>query len=430
MADTVEVLRCHSCDAPLALGTGDKAKCGHCGAETDVPATHRALREVDAADKAHRAEAAELIRKFGKLPALPLRVLSATWNVVVFVFIGLPLVVIAGLFLGQALLAVYSFVTKQHVHDVVLQKFSDPQAAPIAIGFGTATLLFGLWIIAASYGARRNDRLRALQAGLAAKPPERAGGSFKCRVCGAPLEVPPQALGATCLYCRADNLVAIPPQWLAKAKQRATQLGKTIAEESKAYFAQLRSLRRSLVLQLAVLLVIGGGLTALFFGFATSGKREYKEHDWQREIANPTLLRDKRHSAGLVGKLSLDNRPVVSRGSCPDDARTPGLRFGRGDCTASGCVVHLYVPLRAGDAVTLIGKTLPYKTLSAFYEHVDNRPFDRENWGRRLGKPAWIGSNREATFRAPHDGWFMLWIAALEGGAPLERYELCVRLDR
>src|SRR5688572_6674288 len=104
MADAVEVLHCSSCNAPIALGTGDTAKCAHCGTETEVPAAHRALREADAQEQAHRAEAAELVRRFGKLPAAPLRGLAWTWNVVFFVFVGLPVVVIAGLLLGNALL--------------------------------------------------------------------------------------------------------------------------------------------------------------------------------------------------------------------------------------------------------------------------------------------------------------------------------------
>ncbi|HEY5934337.1 MAG TPA: hypothetical protein VIU61_06880 [Kofleriaceae bacterium] len=430
MADAVEVLRCKSCDAPIALGTGDTAKCSHCGTETEVPASHRALRAADAEEQAHRVEGAKLVRRFGTLPAMPLRALAWTWNVVFFVFVGLPVVVIVGALLGDRLLAAYGFFTKQHLHDVVLPSFSDPDAAPVALGYGVATVLFGLWIIAAVYGGRRNERLRALQAGLAAKPPERPGGSLQCRMCGAPLEVPPNALGATCLYCRAENLVAIPADWLAKAKQRASSLGKTIAEESKAYFEQIRALRRSMVFQLAVLAVIGGGLTALFFAIATSGTRPRMDHDWHREVANPILRRDARMAGGLVGRLSLDHQPVISRGTCPADGKNQPLRFGRGDCTASGCVVHFYVPLRAGDAVTLRGRTLPWKTLSAFYDHVDNRPFDKPDWGHRIGKPAWIGGDREATFHAGRDGWYMLWIAALEGGVSIERYELCVRIDR
>ena len=428
MADAVEVLRCRSCDAPIALGTGATAKCGHCGTETEIPAAHRALRDAEAQEQAHRTEAAALVKKIGTLPPRPLRALSWTWNIGFFVFVGLPFVLVVGFLLGHELLAAYAFVTKQHLYDVVLTKFADPDAAPLAVGYGAATLIFGIWIIAAVYGGRRTDRLRDLQAGLAAKPAERKGGLLSCRVCGAPLEVPRGALGATCLYCHADNLVAIPPEWLAKARHRTSTLGKTIAEATKDYFAQLRAMRRSLVFQLAVLLVIGGGITALFFGFATSGHTEYRAYDWHREVKAPALLRDKRQVGGLVGQLSLDNHPQLTRGSCPDDPRIQGLRFGRGDCTASGCVVHFYVPLHAGDAITLRGTTLPWKTLSAFYEHVESRPFDRADWGSRIGKPAWIGGKREATFRAPRDGWYMLWIAALEGGVPLERYEMCARL--
>ncbi|MEJ7596574.1 MAG: hypothetical protein WKG01_01585 [Kofleriaceae bacterium] len=430
MADTLDVLRCTGCDAPIPLGTGDVARCAFCNAETLVPPAYRALREAEATDAAHRATAVALVRQVGTPPSLPLRMFAATWNIVFFVFVGLPVVVIGGLLLGQKLLGLWGFLTKRHVHDVLLGSFGDPAAATIALGFASTTLLFGAWSVAASYGGRKAQRLRALQAGLAAKPPARPGGAKSCRVCGAPLEVPAGALAASCLYCHADNLVAIPPQWIAKAAASASQLGKAIEDASRSYFAQLRSLRRSLYLQLGVLAVLGGGLTALFFGFATSARGPHRDHDWHRDIQAPSLRRDARYQAGLVGKLSVDNRPELVTGACTPDGRNQALRFSRTDCGKEGCVVQLYVPLRRDDQLVVRGTTLPWKTLAAFYVHDGDRPFDQPNWGTRLGKPAWVGGDRETTFRASADGWYMLWIAALEGGVPLERYQLCVRLVR
>lgn len=121
---------------------------------------------------------------------------------------------------------------------------------------------------------------------------------------------------------------------------------------------------------------------------------------------------------------------VFTDGACPADGRGQTFRFGLRDCGADGCVVQYYVPLRRGDALVVRGRALPWKTLAAFYAHDGDRPFDQADWGVRLGAPAWVGGDREARFDAPRDGWYLLWLAALEGGAELEPFGVCVRRER
>ena len=66
----------------------------------------------------------------------------------------------------------------------------------------------------AAYARRSAKSLRFLHAGLAAKSPSRAGGPAECRTCGAPLFARSSDLSVNCPYCRTDNLVRIPDEWV------------------------------------------------------------------------------------------------------------------------------------------------------------------------------------------------------------------------
>ncbi|HEX6835533.1 MAG TPA: hypothetical protein VF334_03115, partial [Polyangia bacterium] len=91
--------------------------------------------------------------------------------------------------------------------------------------FGGGTVYAGFVIIvvvgallpmwAFSYFDSLAQLKRSLQANLAAIPPQKPGFPATCRECGAALDVPPGAYGVRCAYCRADNIVSLPREWLA-----------------------------------------------------------------------------------------------------------------------------------------------------------------------------------------------------------------------
>src|SRR5207253_1658793 len=77
-------------------------------------------------------------------------------------------------------------------------------------------------------GRRRLVERGKLQAELAAKPPSRPGGPARCRRCDAPLDVKPGDLGVRCFYCRTDNLVAMPADWIARMKSGTAEIAREI----------------------------------------------------------------------------------------------------------------------------------------------------------------------------------------------------------
>lgn len=75
----------------------------------------------------------------------------------------------------------------------------------------------------------------AVHASFAATLPEHAGGPARCWSCGAALDVAPGALGVPCAYCRADNLVALPLDWVAKLRAADFQHFRSIDAALGAY---------------------------------------------------------------------------------------------------------------------------------------------------------------------------------------------------
>lgn len=57
-----------------------------------------------------------------------------------------------------------------------------------------------------------------VHASLAARLPDGPGGASLCHACGAALDIPRGALGVPCVYCKADNLVALPGAWVTKIR--------------------------------------------------------------------------------------------------------------------------------------------------------------------------------------------------------------------
>lgn len=110
------------------------------------------------------------------------------------------------------------------IHAVGWATASAPLQGPLSPlpVLATATLLVALLVGVPMVliGKQRSlARVRIdIHASLGATLPERPGGPSRCRNCGAALDTPRGALGVPCVYCRADNLVALPQAWISQIR--------------------------------------------------------------------------------------------------------------------------------------------------------------------------------------------------------------------
>lgn len=240
-APTVAPLVCPTCSAPVPLGTADVASCVHCATAVPLPEAHRALRAAEHQHAADRAEAEALYRTLGKPPGPVLR----AWTQLTAVAGGTLAAIVIGLLYvsaGFALLAGFAL-------ELVLHALAGPLGIDFIdrFGGGTTYAAFALGVVLLGLAPRRLETYldlsgalrRALQASLAARPPERPGFPSTCRGCGAALEVAAGALGVRCAYCQADNLVALPAAWVAEAGVRQDAFHRSIVDAA----ARARALR-------------------------------------------------------------------------------------------------------------------------------------------------------------------------------------------
>jgi len=249
----LDVLRCGACGADVPIGIADEARCVHCGNAVPLPPAYRELRRVQGEDEATRRRAQALFSTLDSPPWLATRVLAATFDQPMFgfwLFFGVPLG-LGSIFAGLAAEARFHL-------------------APVATVGVIFAVLFAFTFLPRSlgiYAHRRAGGRRLLLAAMAARPPRRPGGPAGCRECGAPLEVPADALVARCVYCGADSAVVIRTPFLARARRAARAVAHTL-DEAVALDARERAETRSAMRHELgrYLLVTGifGGLFATF----------------------------------------------------------------------------------------------------------------------------------------------------------------------
>jgi LSD1 subclass zinc finger protein len=227
----VRPLCCCRCGAPVPLGGGPTARCSHCGAETAIPPAYGELQRAAQSFARDTRLAEELYGRIGAPPRAwekvivrgmerARRPLAGVGALLGGIIVGFPP-------LGIAMLLAAAWIIGHPVSWVfrgVLWITGRPHGEPLgALGVLMATLAFfvlpiGVWFIWQQRDAALDGVRRDIHASLAAALPERSGGASRCRRCGAPLDVPSGALGVPCTYCKADNLVALPPAWVAHVR--------------------------------------------------------------------------------------------------------------------------------------------------------------------------------------------------------------------
>jgi hypothetical protein len=237
----------------VPLADGDATTCPYCSAAVPIPEDLRQLRRELAALTGEREAAERLYRRLGRPPPQFLRAFT-------FFESGWFWMFLAGFWISGALAA---FVIGTPIVGAVVFHVNTPdvltqgQESMISIGGSLGSIVLGLLL--AGWSHKRVVSRRGLQAAMTAAPPHAAGGPARCRVCGSALAVADGAFGARCDYCRADNLVRLPPE-LFRGTRRVVQ---TLSKEKDAAIVAEAKARSSLRWSLFWRLLIGGGGTAL-----------------------------------------------------------------------------------------------------------------------------------------------------------------------
>lgn len=361
----------------MPLGDGDQAVCPYCKAEVPLPEAHRALRDADRADHAARDQAAALAARIGRPPWLLLRVLA--WNgFLVLALLFAPFVIVGLLVAALDVMA----ALERGLH-MALSEVLGPGRTWALIGAIDA-LLVGAYLVLGAYGRRSATSRRALQALLAAGPPERPGGPASCRECGAPLTVSKDALAARCGYCHADNLVAVDAAWLRGAKVDRRAVKRTIHEALSDESRERYRLRRSIIKRGAALLV---GF-ALLFGWGL-----LSPSGWARAVAaQPRRL----------ASYDLPPSHVIVAGAPAAPLRVDG------ECTGEGCVTILEVALRYRERL-IVERTDEGEPATLFVRGVQpgSPSRDRVDLAKRL-----LEAGTPFELAVPHSGFFSVWLVA------------------
>ncbi len=327
-------LLCPSCEGPVPLADGAKTPCPYCGARVEIPETYRALRAAQVERSRELTRARELFAVLGKPPALLYRSLAG-WFSPVSLAVGMfPASFLIGVAIFYGGLWGVSWVVPYNLLDVT----SETAGLWGSVGIGLAFVWSGALLGVA--GTRRALALGPLQAALAARPSERAGGSACCRHCGAPLTYGPADLGVRCGFCECDNLLRIPERWVRRARRDNVQVGKAIESVDAAWLAEQQRLSRFRRL-MALALTVPTGLSLL--AFSTGGTNE-ATFSWQvASRGEGTVLVETARRSGQLWYS--EERPVpVRNGHVELDAVTT-----QPYCAVELCRVYVRLPAHRGE---------------------------------------------------------------------------------
>ena len=376
-------------------------RCAYCQHEVAIPEEYReallnAEREVEADALTQTA-----FRTLGAPPAWPLRAMAGASTGC----FGAATVVL--LSIGASLKLVNWALDRGEgwFHVNAWDWFGSQQVDLVRWSFGFS--LMGAMFALGAFGRRRAIDLQRLHQALAARPPKRPGGPALCRICGAPLNVPENARGVRCAYCRTDNLVAIPASWLARQRGFAS---KVTREAKGALRAQLRETRR-LYLRLAIQLGIVGAVAAVILSASVHQLRESGERafDLERSLTRPRLLFDVVPGATLLGTPGPAD-PSIPIDQCASQyVLHPGQDI---HCIEGDCDAGWFVPLRAGETLTL---ALDAPGTAHFFSHSKDRTWTAAYgraplWGNEIAE-APLAPQRAAAFRAPLTNWYRVEVA-------------------
>lgn len=340
----LRVWDCPSCGAPLPpAGLDSDVTCTSCGKQTTIADGSDAIVR----EKQSRAEAEAIFEKLGRPPRWSQRVAAglASWKVWV---LGFPFALGLLWTIGEKPRNWFEAIWEHLFHERLEHVVSPAKAFLLHDGFQVAV---AVGLLVWSLLGERVDARRDLQAMLAAKPPETEGGPARCRQCSAPLDVTPGALGARCPYCGADNLVVLPPEWIAKAKSMASELRLTVdLARKRAAVGRRRMIvaaawRVPLVL---LLLYMVTSSAASVRGYATWDDMRVSLHG-----GGPPEI-------GLYAIANAKEDRLRPYGRCADRKHLKDSAFdtkSANGCDNLGCSTYTTFALRHGDTLHLVRTT-------------------------------------------------------------------------
>lgn len=359
MAAPLTPLSCVACGAAVPLAPGESTPCPHCGATVAIPQAYRELRDAEQVVDADRREGHELALALARVPSAPVRML-AMFDSPLFLMFGLGFWITAGVFVGVLLPPVIGRWFAVSTVDVLSPQLQSTISLVVPLG------TFALGLLGAGWARKRAIVRGGLQAALAARGPERSGGPERCRQCGAALAVAARDTAVTCPYCRTDNLVNMPPAWLARMRKHAHALGREVAAARAQYDQQRRSLRTSLILRGIV-----GALIVLPPATCMMGATDRFGSAPIEYAAGPP--------ADLPSWRAERSSSLPPRGLCnPEFVALGGIRMRAEDCDAEGCRYHRLVPLAHGEALRIVGDEVPPRTRVLLQVH--EQTFLDDHW--------------------------------------------------
>lgn len=383
----VDPLQCAACAAPVPLVDGDHGTCPNCGAQYPIPETYRALRD-EAAAAARKPEALALAKALGKPPPAIIRML-AVFSSTAFLFLGMGFFIAAGVTLSIWLMP---WLGRHLFHVLTYDVLSANRQMQLSIVVPFGLLVIGFTV--ASWARKSGITLGGLQAALAAAPPAKPGGPKTCRQCGAPLAPAAGALTARCAYCQADNLVELPPGWIATMRAQAKTLTQETKKAAKVWETERRALRRSLrkrfVLWTAVLLV------PMWFiiGAAAGKSKEGQLRSWQDAMGYRTETAD-----------------------CNE--ATDGIEL-EPTCRGDRCSFLWPIALRHGEVVRHVSRDLPAGSVVELQMH--DETWFGDGWSTVASSP--VSAGHPGATDVPYSGWYNLRVTVPQ---PVKKtYRYCV----
>ena len=385
----VQPLLCGACGGQVPLAEGNSEPCPFCGAMVPIPETYRVIRDANRISDGDRAKVHAAYKRLGTPPGLLLRAWAGGARLL---WKGWWLCSVLSVF---ALLAALTWS-----HTLALPWGFDPYdvlgAYPFAGLCALAVVLVSVMpLIVVSYRESTLGLRMELGAGMAAKPPAQRGGPVQCRVCGAPLSVPPGALGVRCGYCSTDNLVALSPRWVTKFGSASRTEHRVITGALDAEESEIKMRRTIAWLETIGAVLLLGLITWIFGALLTSTADDHHSpKDWRQAVA-----------ASPRWFMPYD-------GDRPSSQRTPSnshatFTLRDRDCGSqpfschAGCALHFAVPLHKGETFRVAGNDLPHDTSVCVISPEASFLHFRGTF--RDAEPARAAT---AEFVAPYSGWF------------------------
>ncbi len=424
-ASDIEPIRCTKCGGVVPLADAEHEQCPYCGNRTALPEEYRAAFRAQRDDGPTRARAEQTYRELSRRPSLVLRACAILFSGWTWLATG-GLMVVAAMATADAGLLLIGVALHEHLLDVEPRSSVERWMLAGTIG------LLALGTVLGAYGRKKALSTAALQAALSAHPPAREGGPAECRICGAPLSVPTDALGVRCTYCGSDNLVAAPAKWLRKVVATTLEVAQRAADAARALTEEHQRLRKSALVRAGVTV---GAFLALIGLLELTLPPHLKERD-PNHFGNAYGPRFSDHLTPrtLVRRVAVAHQrswglyvPGPGLGACAPE--TP-LRVRQDECDAGVCTVWLFAALRRGDKLTLRSSTLPAGTRVRFKRH----HIKGANWPMRPSESFGtveaedtIGGAHVATLTATWSSWYEIALFVPESSS--DKATLCIEVQ-